>query len=161
MEILNGKDMVPKFKTVMLYSRPGIGKTSALGALPGRTLVVDIDRGTSVLAGNENVSIVQMDAELKVMSEVIEMLDRKCEFENVCIDTLTEFERSMLAIKGKTGKNGGAPEMLHYNQVNYAVVSLVRRLRVLPVNVVLTAWLEYKDVIAIDGSKYSQAQPMF
>ena len=63
--------MIPANKTVMLYSRPGIGKTTVLGQLPGKTLVIDIDRGTSVLAGVKNVDIVPMDADLKVMGEVL------------------------------------------------------------------------------------------
>lgn len=161
MQILKADKMVPANKTVMLYSRPGIGKTTVLGQLPGKTLVIDIDRGTSVLAGVKNVDIIPMDADLKVMGEVLQMLFTKCEYDNICIDTLTEFERSMLTIKGVGGKNGGAPEMLHYQQVNFAIIDLCRKLRTLPANIIFTAWLQYNDVVSVDGSKYSQAQPMF
>lgn len=161
MKIIKAADMVPQNKTVMLYSRPGIGKTTALGQLPGKTLIIDVDRGTSVLSGNKNVDIIQLDAELSQMGDILTELTKKCPYDNVCVDTLTEYERTMLAIRGKTGKNGGAPEMLHYQQVNFRIVDLCRHLRTIPANVIFTAWLQYVDVVQIDGSKYSQAQPMF
>ena len=161
MQVLKAKDLIPKNLTVMLYSRPGIGKTTALGQLPGKTLIIDVDRGCTVLSGLKNVDIIQMDAELNTMTDALEMLFNKCEYDNVCIDTLTEFERTMLAKKGRAGKNGGAPEMLHYQQVNFSIVDLCRKLRTLPANIIFTAWLQYNDVVNIDGSKYSQAQPMF
>lgn len=160
LKILNGKDLTLRKQTVLLYGAPGIGKTTALGALPGRTLIIDVDRGADVLIGNGNVDIVRLDPDMREMKDVLETLERQCKYENVCLDSLSEFERGMLAILGRSGKNGGAPELAHYNQVQFKMVDTCRRLRALPANVIFTAWEEYKEVVAVDGTKFTQTRPM-
>ena len=47
--------------SALIYSAPGVGKTSTAKYLPGKTLVIDIDRTTNVLAGEENIDIVYLD----------------------------------------------------------------------------------------------------
>lgn len=160
MEILNGKDLKLRRQTVLLYGPPGIGKTTALGELPGKTLIIDVDRGADVLIGNDRVDIVRLDTELREMKDILTTLEAGCEYDNVCLDSLSELERGMLAILGRTGKNGGAPELAHYNQVQFKMVDTCRRLRALPANIILTCWEEYKEVIALDGTKYTQTRPM-
>ncbi len=160
MKIYNAGELKPQHQTVLIYGAPGIGKTTALGSLPGKTLIIDVDRGTDVLIGKKNIDIVRLDPDLKVMGEIMMELEKKCTYENVCLDSLSELERGMLGLLGRTGRNGGAPELAHYNQVNFKMVDLVRRLRLLDTNIILTAWEEYKDVIAIDGTKYTQTRPM-
>ena len=108
MEILNGKDLKVRRQTVLLYGAPGMGKTTALGALPGRTLIIDVDRGADVLMGNERVDIVRLDPEMKNMKDILEELETKCTYDNVCLDSLSELERGLLTILGRTGRNGGA-----------------------------------------------------
>lgn len=137
-----------------------MGKTTALGELPGKTLIIDIDRGTDVLAGKKNIEIVRLSPDLKDLTPTIEELEKKCDYDNVCIDTLSELERGMLGILGRLGRNGGAPELAHYNQVQYRIIDIVRRLRLISANIVLTAWEEYKDVVSLDGTKFSQTRPM-
>lgn len=36
--------------TAFIYAPPGMGKTTLLGSLPGKTLIIDVDRGTSGFA---------------------------------------------------------------------------------------------------------------
>lgn len=160
MQILKGDELGATYITALVYSPPGIGKTTALGELPGKTLIIDVDRGTSVLKGNKEVSVVRLNESLADLSEILAMLEKKCEFDNICLDTLSELERSMLAILGRTGKNGGAPELGHYNQVNFKLVDLCRRLRLLPANIVLTAWLGIEEILALSGERYTRACPM-
>ena len=160
MEILNGKDLKLRRQTVLLYGAPGMGKTTALGALPGKTLIIDVDRGADVLIGNSHVDIVRLAPDLKDMKEVLETLEQKCEYDNVCLDSLSELELGMLAILGRLGKNGGAPELVHYGQAHFRLLDTCRRLRALPANIIFTAWEEYKEVVALDGTKYTQTRPM-
>ena len=160
LKILNGKDLTLRKQTVLLYGAPGIGKTTALGALPGRTLIIDVDRGADVLLGNERVDIVRLSPDMGDMKEIMETLEKQCEYDNVCLDSLSELERGILAILGRGGRNGGAPELAHYNQVQFKMADTCRRLRALPANIVFTAWEEYKDVTALDGTKFTQTRPM-
>lgn len=160
MEILNGKDLKLRRQTVLLYGPPGIGKTTAIGELPGKTLIIDVDRGADVLIGNDKVDIVRLDPELKDIKDILTTLEGGCEYDNVCLDSLSELERGMLAILGRLGKNGGAPELVHYGQAHFRLLDICRRLRTLPANVIFTAWEEYKEVVALDGTKYTQTRPM-
>lgn len=160
MEILNGKDLKFRYQTALLYGPPGMGKTTALGALPGKTLIIDVDRGADVLIGNDRVDIVRLAPDLKDMKDILEELEQKCEYDNVCLDSLSELERGMLAILGRLGKNGGAPELVHYGQAHFRLLDICRRLRTLPANIIFTAWEEYKEVVALDGTKYTQTRPM-
>ena len=160
MEILNGKDLKLRRQTVLLYGPPGIGKTTAIGELPGKTLIIDVDRGADVLIGNEKIGIVRLDPELKDIKDILSTLEAGCDYDNVCLDSLSELERGMLAILGRLGKNGGAPELVHYGQAHFRLLDICRRLRTLPANVIFTAWEEYKEVVALDGTKYTQTRPM-
>ena len=47
--------------SALLYAPPGGGKTYTASFLKGKTLVIDIDRTTNVLAGNPNIDIVYAD----------------------------------------------------------------------------------------------------
>lgn len=163
MQILKGTDIQTTKITAVIYSPPGIGKTWALADLPGKTLIIDVDKGTSVLQGHpniKNIDIVRLDATLADMAEVLTTLEKKCEYDNVCLDSLSELERAMLAILGRTGKNSGAPELGHYNQVNFKLVDLCRRLRALPANIIFTAWLSTTKITSTGGEQYDRAAPM-
>jgi len=160
MQILKASELKQEKQTILLYAPPGFGKTTLLGTLPGKTLIIDVDRGTSVLQGNKNVDIVRLDENLSDLPKACEMLEKKNEYQNVCLDSLSELEKAMLTVYGREGKNDGAPEQGHYLKVQFKLADYCRRFRALPANVIFTAWEVQKEIIAQDGSKYTQARPM-
>ena len=160
MQILKAKDIKADKQTLFVYAPPGFGKTTLLGGLPGSTLIVDVDQGTSVLHGNANVDIVRLAPSLSDLPELIAMLEKKNDYQNVCIDSLSELERAMLTAYGREGKNDGAPEMGHYLKVQYKLADYCRRFRALSGNTVFTAWEELREFVAPSGEKYTQARPL-
>lgn len=160
MQILRAKDIKADKQTLLIYAPPGFGKTTLLGGLPGKTLIIDVDQGTSVLQGNEAVDIVRLDPSLSDLPQVVEMLQKKNDYDNVCIDSLSELERAMLTAYGREGKNDGAPEMQHYLKVQYKLADYCRRFRGLSGNTVFTAWEDLREFIAPSGEKYTQARPL-
>ncbi|WP_144497485.1 AAA family ATPase, partial [Bacillus toyonensis] len=46
---------------IIIYSKPGNGKTTVAGLLPGKTLVLDIDGTSQVLSGYENIDVAKID----------------------------------------------------------------------------------------------------
>lgn len=160
MQILKAAELKQEKQTILLYAPPGFGKTTLLGTLPGKTLVIDVDRGTSVLQGNKNVDIVRLDENLSDLPKVCEMLEKKNEYQNVCLDSLSELEKAMLTVYGREGKNDGAPEQGHYLKTQFKIADYCRRLRALSGNTIFTAWETLKEIIAPTGEKYTQARPL-
>lgn len=161
MQILKLSELKKTNVTALIYAPPGIGKTSLLAELPGKTLIIDVDEGTSVLVGKEaDIEIVRLDEDLQNMIEVITKLEESCPFDNVCIDSLSELEKKMLTVYGRLGKNDGAPEMLHYNRVQFKITDICRRVRALPANKIFTAWETLVEYVHPSGEKYTQAKPM-
>lgn len=160
MEILRATELDGGKLTALIYGTPGMGKTTLLGMLPGKTLIIDVDKGTSVLRGNEDVDIVRLSEDLHELPEVLKELHVKCEYENVCLDSLSELERGMLAYYGRIGKLDGVPDLQAYNRTDFKLIDLCRQFRALPGNVFFTAWEQQKEITALSGEKYSQARPM-
>jgi phage nucleotide-binding protein len=159
-QILKASELKNEHVTALIYGPPGIGKTSLLGAIPGKTLIIDVDRGASVLAEKENVEVVRLEEDLGNLKDILDTLQKKCEYRNICVDTLSEFAEGMLAYFGRIGKNDGLPTLQDYGRVNLKLMDYCRQFRALPANVVFTAWEEHAEVIAVDGSKYTQTRPM-
>lgn len=161
MQITKIADLKNDKVSALIYSAPGNGKTSLLGELKGKTLIIDVDRGTSVLAGQKaDISVVRLDDDLNDLIAVLTKLEKECPFDNVCIDSLSELEKSMLTLYGRLGKNDGAPELAHYNRTQFKIADICRRFRSLNCNVIFTAWETTSDHIHPSGEKYTQANPM-
>lgn len=160
MQILKAAELQDEKVTALFYAPPGMGKTTLLGSLSGKTLIVDVDRGTRVLKGKENVDIVRLSEDLSDLPEILRELQASCPYDNVCIDSLSELERGMLTYFGRVGKNDGVPEMGHYQKVDFKIMDYCRQFRGLPCNIVFTAWEYLAEVIAVSGEKYTQARPM-
>jgi phage nucleotide-binding protein len=160
MEILKATELTEGKLTVLIYSITGMGKTTLLGKLPGRTLIIDVDKGTSVLRGVEGVDIVRLSEDLHELPEILSELQKKCDYENVCLDSLSELERGMLAYYGRLGKLDGVPDLASYQRVDYKIIDWCRQFRALPCNVFFTAWETQKEITAQSGEKYTQARPM-
>ena len=160
MQILKAIDITTEKLTGLIYSIPGMGKTTLLGQLPGKTLIIDVDKGTSVLRGVEGVDIVRLSEDLHELPEILEELQKKCEYDNVCLDSLSELERSLLTYFGKIGKLDGVPDIASYQRVDYKIINWCRQFRALPCNMIFTAWEAQKEITAQTGEKYTQARPM-
>lgn len=160
MNITKAKDIKPENLSVLIYGAPGMGKTTLLGNQRGRTLIIDADKGTSVLAGNENVDIVRISENVGEIPGIIKELQSKCEYDNVCLDSLSELERAMLAYFGRTGNNKGVPSLQDYQRADCYIIDWCRQLRALPCNVIFTAWEKYTEITAPTGEKYTRTTPL-
>ena len=159
MNIINAKDIQHQHLTVLIYGTPGMGKTTLLGNLKGHTLIVDVDRGTSVLTGNENVDVLRLSEDFREVPELVKQLTTSCPYDNVCLDSLSELERSILARLASTNSTG-IPTLQDYGKANSLLMNICRQLRNIKANIFFTAWEQYTEVIAPSGEKYSRIEPM-
>ena len=143
MNITNAKDMTNVGATLLLYGESGTGKTSSLGTLRGKTLVIDIEGGSVVLRGKD-VDIVSVPSDLaglKGLFDEITLNASSMGYANICLDSATELQSFMLVALGKK-QTSGTPSLNDYGVVNFKMREYMRKLRDLRdlgINVVVTA----------------------
>lgn len=180
MELKKLQDNIDKPFTALLYCPPGVGKSTAIGIIAeqtdGNTLVLDVDRTISrTLAKKEVVKDISkifireidnvhtwedwcnMTIELKEMFDSGEF--ERQNIKNIAVDNVSELERCILADLGSQGKNKGVPAMGDYQYMQFKLVSSLRFFKSLGLNIIWTAWEDVRDIVNLDGSKYSQLIP--
>ena len=163
--------------TCLVYCAPGVGKSTFLGLIgeqsKGRTLVLDIDRTfvptmskNEIVHDFERIEVMPIDNidtwdswtnTLKMLKELHD--DWDLQFENICVDNLSELERCILSDLGSKGKNKGVPAQADYQYMQFKLVNSLRYLKSFGVNVYITAWETTEQFQNPDGSSYSRVYP--
>lgn len=163
--------------TALLYCAPGVGKSTALGIIAeksqGKTLILDVDRTfvnamakMEVVHDLSKVDIIQID-NIKTfddwtntLMEIDEMVKAgKCEYENICVDNISELERCILSDLGSKGKNKGVPAQADYQYMQFKLVNSLRFMKSWGKNIYWTAWETTELFQNPDGSSYSRQYP--
>lgn len=165
----NAGDLQSEKATYLLYANPGVGKTYALGYLPGKTLLLDIDQSTSTLSkhpNKENIDIWQLDSSnmwkewLDVTSELVKNKDKyEKEYDNICVDNLTELFKAQLEDLGKQGNNSGVPSQANYQQSDFMNLRSLRGLNSIDCRIVLTAWESTMSFTDPNGQSFTKFVP--
>lgn len=163
MKIVSAKEIARGPMTALLYGAPGMGKTTTIKFLPGKTLVFDVDRTTRVLQGCENIDICYVDNrntwdEWKaLLSDVVEHYKGK--YDNIVVDNISELERCILSDLGSKGKNNGVPAQADYQYMQFKLVSSLRYLKSMGCNVIWTAWETTDLYTTPEGQTFNRAYP--
>jgi len=162
--------------TALLYCKPGVGKSTAIGLIAerseGNTLVLDVDRTIMrTLAKGEIVKdtskvLVQEIDNIKTFENWTETLKqitpewlKQNNITTVAVDNISELERCILSDLGSQGKNKGVPAMADYQYMQFKLVNSLRYMKSWGINIVWTAWEQTEDFIHPDGTKYSKLIP--
>lgn len=155
--------------SVLIYAQPGTGKTTTLKYLPGKTLVIDVDRTTNVLAGQANIDIVYLNTKhplegaRNLLSDIHD--NQLSNYDNIAFDNLSEFEQAWLGEKAneaktKSGADMGIPQMGDYNQYGFYLPDMIRYINSWSgVNKVYTAWETSRKIDTPSGQTYNQFIP--
>lgn len=148
---------------VLIYGKPGVGKTSAIRNLDGKTLVLDLDDSSKVLAGLPNIDVQPFDRS-KPSEEWKEFLTdlkgRVQGYDNLVIDNVSAFEKDWFVERGRASKNGIGNEIQDYGQwANYFARIMTMIFMDAPVNVLVTAWENTRDITSETGQQFSQYAP--
>lgn len=148
---------------VLIYGKPGVGKTSAIRNLDGKTLVLDLDDSSKVLSGATNIDVQPFDRS-KPSEEWKEFLKNLAErvsgYDNLVIDNVSAFEKDWFVERGRASKNGIGNEIQDYGQwTNYFARIMTMIFMDAPVNVLVTAWENTRDITSETGQQFSQYAP--
>lgn len=163
MQITSAKQLDGSTSTYLIYANPGMGKTTALKFIPGKTLVIDIDKSSIVLAGNENIDIVQVDTR-NIWNEwtdiVKELLQGAADsYDTIVVDNVSELFRATLANLGRLGTNDRIPSPKDYQKVDFTLLDSLRALKKTNKRLVFTAWETTDQVTEENGQVFNRAFP--
>ena len=163
--------------TMLIYCPPGVGKSTALGIIAerskGRTLVLDVDRTfittmakKEVVKDLSKVDVIPVDnvhtfsAWTQILTELDKLnQDGKLDYENICVDNVSELERCILSDLGSQGKNKGVPAQADYQYMQFKLVNSLRFMKSWGKNVYWTAWETVEQFQNPDGSGYNRKFP--
>ena len=163
MKIINGSNIERTENwRVLLFGKPGIGKTTLIKQLKGKTLVLSLDNSQRVLAGSENIDVVEFDRNqpsdcmTNFLKEVDEVLS---EYDNLVIDNVSSFQSDWFVEQGRKSKNGISNELQHYSQWTNYFLRVLTAIYSKPVNIYVTAWEDTRDLNLETGQIITQYVP--
>jgi len=163
LNIVNASDIQTNKGTYIIFSPPGMGKTTSIKYLPGRTLVLDVDRTTRVLRGEKDIDIAYVDNAntWDFWGELIVDLEKnhKGEYDNIVVDNISELERCLLSDLGSKGKNKGVPSQGDYQYMQFRIVNSLRYMKSLDANLVWTAWEDTDLYTDSGGQQWNRSFP--
>jgi len=158
----NATEIVKEGKTYLIYCPPGMGKTSTLKYLPGKTLVLDVDRTSQVLKGEPNIDIIYVDNQntWDYWEQLLTHLQSiKGKYDNIAIDNMSELERCLLSHLGFIGRNQGVPSQGDYQKMQFRIVNSFRWMKNLADRIVFTAWETTDLYTTAEGQQYNRSYP--
>ena len=155
---------------ILVYGKAGLGKTSLIRHLKGKTIVLSLDNSHKVLQNAPNVDVRTIDDEGRIsfdrehpskditlfLKEVDEVLDQ---YDNLVIDNISSFQSDWFIEQGRNSKNGISNELQHYNQWTNYFLRVLSAIYSKPINIYITAWEDTRDLNLETGQIITQYVP--
>lgn len=169
MNAMAAPSSVDRGVSLIIYSDPGVGKTTLAGTLPvGDTLIINTEAGIGPLLGTGhmvfNVKKAMVDSNVEVvMNDIYRRIrTREIVVKNVVVDNISELIQSLLHHYTETRRKD-FPEIKEHGDTAYKILEWVnnwRDLVDLDINVILNAWEFPYDIQNSDGTVITKTCPM-
>ncbi len=146
--------------SAFVYAGTGVGKTTGAGMLPGKTLIIDLEGGASVLR-NKEIDMIKINRDLSNLREVFEEIPN-LKYDNIVFDSITKLESAMLTNYAEKSKIE-VPQLQDYNKMIFKLQAYMKKLQVIQdtgKNVLITALEEYYQIEVGEGIVKTILQPM-
>lgn len=163
MKIIKATELKNNDACYLIYGNPGFGKTSAVKYIPGKTLVINIDKSAKVLSGCKNIDVADVDTHkiwdewLTIVKELLKGAGQP--YDTIVIDNVSELFRACLSNLGREGKNNRVPSQADYQRVDFTILDSLRALLQLNKRIVFIAWETSDQWTDEDGMIYNRAMP--
>lgn len=165
MKLLNTKDMSrAKNWRICIYGKAGIGKTSTIKFLKGKTFVLDLDNSSKVLADPEREIEIGQINRTKPIEEINDFLQSLLpkiskEYDNLVIDNVSSFETDWFIERGRNSKSGINNEIQDYSTWKNYFLRVIGAIYQSDINILVTAWERQRDITAETGQSFTQFVP--
>ncbi len=162
-------DSINRGLAFVIYSDPGIGKTTLASTLPEeKTLIINTEAGLGPLLGTNHVAFnLQKAIKNYEIEEVVDNLYKylrteKHPFQFIVIDNMSELEQQLI-LNITMRRNKETPELREYGDVAFKMKEWVRLFRDLVyqnITVVFNAWEFPLEIKNFDGAVITKTFPM-
>ncbi|WP_411155784.1 AAA family ATPase [Lacticaseibacillus paracasei] len=175
MAVVNGKKLHrSKNWKVLIYGKPGVGKTSAARELSGKTLLLSLDNSHRVLADfdidvwkdptldpdDESAMFDRIHPNESLTRFLEEHGTNKNDYTNFVIDNVSSLEKDWFVEQGRKSHNKISNEIQDYGMWSNYFSRIMTTILLIPnVNVLVTAWENTRDVTSETGQSFSQYAP--
>ena len=95
MEIKNTKDVASDGVKILLFGTSGVGKTTQLGTIEGKTLILSAESGLLVLK-DKDIDIIDINSIAQLAEVYTALKTGELKYDTVCLDSLSEMGDSLV-----------------------------------------------------------------
>jgi phage nucleotide-binding protein len=146
---------------ICIYGKPGVGKTTAIKYLKGKTLVLALDNSTKVLAGKD-IDVIEFDRRepSQQANDFIDFLkENQSRYSNLVLDNISSFEKDWFIEQGRNSKSGIRNELQDYSGWTNYFIRFVSAVYVYKLNILVTAWEKQRPITTETGQQFDQYAP--
>lgn len=163
MKIIKAKDIQRTENwRVLLYGKPGIGKTSVIKKLKGRVLVLSLDNSYRVLSHSENIDVIEFDREhpTEAITDFLNDVDDVLgDYDNLVIDNVSSLQSDWFVQMARESASGLQNELQHFSRWTNFFLRVLTAIYSKPINIYVTAWEDVRDLNLETGQIISQYIP--